>query len=257
MSDDWNVFADLETRFYSAAAPQRAGRGDGWFAAISGVGHGELNVGGLMPGATSESAAALLAALGDLPALVFTSELVADDVRAPLVDEDFEVVTVREPLMRAHAAPPVLPGAFRTAPARPSEIGLAIGVTAEAHHIDPELLSATMGVAYRNGSATVWLAWEGDEPVSAVWICRSGETLGVIEMMTPTRHQRRGAGRQLLSAALNGLWTAETTGCVLLSTPAGRGLYESLGFVAVDEGISCIRGFEDEVLTAIGQPSAG
>jgi hypothetical protein len=43
---------------------------------------------------------------------------------------------------------------------------------------------------------------------------------------------------------------------VLLSTPAGRALYESLGFVAVDEVISCVRGLDDAVLAAIGQPMA-
>jgi GNAT superfamily N-acetyltransferase len=254
---DWNVFAELETRFYTAARPELAQRGEGWFGAISGVRHGELNVCGLTPGATRASASALLGALGDLPAVVFTSELVGDEVREQLVAEGFEVAATPEPLMRAQAAPATLPGTFRIAPATDGQIGFAISVTAEAHHIDPALLSATMEVAYRTGTASAWLAWEGDEPISAVWLGRSGETLGVIEMMTPTRHQRRGAGRQLLSAALNGLWTPETTGCVLLSTPAGRGLYESLGFVAADEGISCIRGLEDEVLAAIGQPLAG
>jgi hypothetical protein len=62
------------------------------------------------------------------------------------------------------------------------------------------------------------------------------------------------AGRQLLSAALATLWTAETTESILLSTPAGRTLYEPLGLVAVDEVISCVRGLEDHVLAAIGQP---
>jgi hypothetical protein len=61
---------------------------------------------------------------------------------------------------------------------------------------------------------------------------------------------------QLHSAALATLWTAETTESILLSTPAGRALYESLGFVAVDEVISCVRGLEDHVLAAIGQPAA-
>lgn len=256
MSDIWNTFAELELRFYAAAEPDRARHGDGWFAALSGVRHGELNVCGLAPGATTASADALLAALGDLPALVFTSELVGDDVRAQLVTGGFEAVPTREPLMHTGVPPAPLPGPFRIAPATPSEIGSAIRVTAEAHHIDPALLSATIEVAYRNGTASVWLAWEGDEPISAVWLCRSGETVGVMEMMTPELHQRRGAGRQLLSAALAAVWTAGTTGSILLSTPAGRTLYESLGFVAVDEVISCVRGLEDDVLAAIGQPAA-
>ncbi len=256
MADIWNVFAELEMRFYAAAQPDRARHGDGRFAALSGVRNGELNVCGLAPTATRASAEALLAVLGDLPALVFTSELVGHDVRAPLVADGFEIVATREPLMRTRVAPAPIPGPFRIAPATPSQIGSAVSVTAQAHHIDPALLSATIEAAYRNGTAQVWLAWDCDEAISAVWLCRSVKTLGVIEMMTPERHQRRGAGRQLLSAALDGLWTAETTESILLSTPAGRTLYESLGFVAVDEVISCIRGLHEVVLTAIGQPAA-
>jgi ribosomal protein S18 acetylase RimI-like enzyme len=74
-------------------------------------------------------------------------------------------------------------------------------------------------------------------------------------MMTPPRHQRRGAGRQLLSTALAARWTAETTGALLVSTVAGRRLYESLGFVARDEVIACYRGLDKDVLDAMGQLS--
>lgn len=73
-------------------------------------------------------------------------------------------------------------------------------------------------------------------------------------MMTPPRHQRRGAGRCLLANALAESWTPETQQALLLSTPAGRRLYESLGFRAVDEVVTCHRGLEDDVLEAIGQP---
>ncbi len=256
MSDVWRVFAELQLGFYAAADPARARRGDGWFAAISGVRHGELNMCGLEPEATTASVAGLLAALGDLPGVVFTSQFVSDHVRASLVGEGFEIAVTREPLMRAGVPPTPVPGPFRIAPATTDQIGAAIGVTAEAHHIDPALLSATIEIAYHSGTAPVWLAWDGDEPVSVVWLCRSGGTVGVAEMMTPERHQRRGAGRQLLSTALAGLWTAETTQSILLSTPAGRTLYESLGFVAEDEVVSCVRGQDEAVLAAIGQPSA-
>ena len=78
--------------------------------------------------------------------------------------------------------------------------------------------------------------------------------LGVLEMMTPARHQRRGAGRALLTHALAAKWRDDTEFAVLLATPAGRRLYESIGFVASDEVITRLRGLEDEVLAAIGQP---
>ena len=133
MVDIWNEFADMEMRFYSAGQPDRERHGDGWFAALSGVRNGELNVCGLTPGATRASAAALVAALGDLPALVFTSQLVGNEVRALLVAEGFEIASTREPLMRTAVAPAPMPGPFRIAAATPSQIGLATRVTAEAH----------------------------------------------------------------------------------------------------------------------------
>jgi hypothetical protein len=74
--------------------------------------------------------------------------------------------------------------------------------------------------------------------------------------MTPLAHQRRGAGRAVMATALRESWTADVTQSVLLATPAGRRLYESLGFVAVDEGITCYRGLDDDVLEAIGQPTS-
>jgi GNAT superfamily N-acetyltransferase len=100
----------------------------------------------------------------------------------------------------------------------------------------------------------MWLAWDGVEPISVVWIVRHGDVLGVMEMMTPARHQRRGAGRALLTKALAAEWRDDTEFAVLLSTPAGRRLYESVGFEASDEVITRYRGLEDEVLAAIGQP---
>jgi hypothetical protein len=33
-----------------------------------------------------------------------------------------------------------------------------------------------------------------------------------------------------------------------------RAAYETLGFVAVDESLSCVRGLDDAVRDAIGQP---
>jgi len=73
-------------------------------------------------------------------------------------------------------------------------------------------------------------------------------------MMTPPEHQGRGAGRALLSQALNSEWDRSVDRSVLLGSPAGRRLYESLGFVAVDESLSCVRGLDDAVRAAIGQP---
>jgi len=83
----------------------------------------------------------------------------------------------------------------------------------------------------------------------------AGPVLGVMEMMTPARHQRRGAGRALLTHALAAEWHDDTELAVLVATPAGRRLYESIGFEASDEARTRFRGLEGDVLAAIGQPA--
>jgi hypothetical protein len=128
----------------------------------------------------------------------------------------------------------------------------AIALVAEANRIDRSLVARTIAVAARSGAAQVWLALDAGEAVSTVWLAFAGSTIGVMDVMTPVRHQRRGAARAVLSGALAGAWSADVTDAVLLATPAGRHLYESLGFAAVDEVITCYRGDLDDVLDAIG-----
>ncbi len=116
------------------------------------------------------------------------------------------------------------------------------------------MVENTIRHAALSGAARVWIAWDGAEPVSVIWIGRRDRWLGVMEMMTPERHQRRGAGRALMTRALAEEWSAETESALLIATPAGRRLYESIGFAAVDEILTRYRGLEDDVLDAIGQP---
>ena len=249
----WSALAAGSLPFYRGPEPGTAG--EGWFAALSGQPNAELNVAGLTDRASAASAQALLAALGpDRGAVVFTAE---DADRTELVAAGFEQADEPEPLMWLTTAPrPVLVGDLRvTRGGSDSDIALAVDVMSRTHHVPPEQVDASIGEAARSGAATPWLAWVGDDPVSSMWLVRVGPCLGVHEMMTPPEHQRRGAGRTLLSTALAEQWDATVDAAVLLSTAAGRRLYESLGFTAVDEVITCYRGVDDEVLAAIGQPT--
>jgi GNAT superfamily N-acetyltransferase len=255
MISPWDVFAEMELALRAPGDPTGARRGARWFAALSGQDHAELNVCGLAPDASVASAEELLDVVGSLPCVIFTSEHADPAARAVLVATGFDVATVREPLMWCAARPTVVDGPFTVAPAAPDQVVYAIALTAEAHHIDVGLLEASVGLA-AGGRAEPWLAWDGDDPVSSVWLIPAAGVIGVDEMMTPPRHQRRGAGRQLLSTALAERWTPETSGALLLSTVAGRRLYESIGFAAVDEVITCFRGIDDDLLEAIGQTSA-
>ncbi len=254
----WRVFEELTAAFDAGGEGGTAHAGQGWFASLSNTPNGELNVCGLTARADRQSADELIDLLGaDQPAIVFTSGALTAAARAPLLGAGFELAETAEPLMRCGQPPAVAAAPFRVAPAtRESDVELAIDVTAEAHRVDRSLLAASIGIGARSDGREVWLAWDGEEAVSALWLAREGGTIGVMEMMTPKRHQRRGAGRCLLTGALTATWDATIAEAVLLATPAGRGLYESVGFVAVDEALTCVRGLDDDVLGAIGQATS-
>lgn len=256
-TDLFHVWADaaaLTGRFYASPSGRLAG--EGWFASLSSLPTTELNVCGLDATADRRSGQGLAAVLGpEQPALVFTSRSAPDSARQELVDIGFDVTPILEPVMLSRKRPEPSGGPFqvRRCTARP-DLDTALDLTAAAHQVPRQLLAASIGDAASTGRASVWLAHEGSVPVSTVWLTRVGACLGVMEMMTPPEHQGRGAGRALLSQALNSEWDRSVDRSVLLGSPAGRRLYESLGFVAVDESLSCVRGLDDAVRDAIGQP---
>jgi GNAT superfamily N-acetyltransferase len=251
----WESFASLCIDFYSAGVESERVLSDAWFAALSRTSSAELNVCGLSPKASDESASDLALVLGsDQPGIVFTSEHLLPASRRVLTDAGFTTGEISEPLMRCGQRPEVVASKFSVSRCENDQALLvALHLTSDAHTVDLDLLDASIGRAARLGAAQVWLAHEGGQPVSTVWICRSGSAIGVMEMMTPKRHQGRGAGRAALTTALAASWSTATSEALLLATPAGRPLYESVGFEVIDECLTCYRGLEDSVLEAIGQ----
>lgn len=137
-----------------------------------------------------------------------------------------------------------------------TEAGLetALSVCASGHSIDQVLLSRLlMRDASQDDGVSTWVAWDGDEAVSVVWLTH-GERIGVWEMMTPPEHRRRGAGRTVLSAALADSWSPSTQGAFLWASPAGRPPYESLGFRALDEPLVWVSEGWADANAAVGQP---
>ena len=231
-------------------------RGAGWFAAVSHAPSAELNLCGLDPRATAAGAAELVAALGpDLPAVVFTSAAVPGGSTGRLLDAGFETASVPEPLMRCDRPPSPSPtDTFRVAPATTAQgVDAALALTAEAHRIDRALIAATIGAAAADGIAQPWLAWDGDEAVSTVWLVARDGFVGVREMMTPPATSAAARAAACSATALAATWTPATEHAVLLATPAGRRLYASLGFDVADDVVTCYRGLEDDVKAAIGQ----
>ena len=255
LQKSWESFASLCVDFYAAGVESERVLSDGWFAALSRMSSAELNVCGLSPRASDKSASDLTQVMGtELPGIIFTSEHLTPASRDVLTDAGFVTGGTSEPLMRCGYRPNARATKFSVSLCETAgNLEVALRVTSEAHMVDLGLLDASIGQAARLGAAQVWLARDDGQPVSTVWVCQSGSTIGVMEMMTPKRHQGRGAGRAALTAALAATWSTETSEALLLATPAARHLYESVGFEAIDECLTCYRGLEDSVLEAIGQ----
>jgi len=135
-----------------------------------------------------------------------------------------------------------------------ADLRRALRICAEGHAIDEEILAVVLGGdPSRNDDVSTWIAWEGDEPISVVWLTH-GDRIGVWEMMTPPAHRRRGAGRTALTVALGRSWLPSVSGAFLWATPAGRPLYESLSFRALEEPTIWVTPGDEGGNLAVGQP---
>lgn len=81
----------------------------------------------------------------------------------------------------------------------------------------------------------VFIARRGEEPMSAVATTGIHATIGIWSMSTPPEKQRQGAGRAVLLAAMDFHRQRGAETFYLCATPAGKPLYESLGFKTVDD----------------------
>ena len=81
----------------------------------------------------------------------------------------------------------------------------------------------------------VFLARRGAAPVAALQTTRFGATVGIWAMGTAPEHQRQGAGRALLGAAMAHHRARGAARFYLGATEAGRPLYERAGFRTVAE----------------------
>jgi GNAT superfamily N-acetyltransferase len=247
----WDAYFALGRMTIGPAGSAR--RGNGWFALVSGEQSAELNVCALMPGAGAAAVEELVGVLGpDLPAVVFRSQLADPGTTTRLEQLGFSTAQEHEPLMVCRRPPTPTAGPFHIRRAAEDEIDRGLAISSEAHAVDRRMLERTLARTPRD-AIELWLAWDGAEPISAVWLLRGDGVIGVSSMMTPHRHQRRGAGRALLTAALADTWSPGTRFAVLVATPAGRRLYESIGFAAADEVTTSFRGVDEALLDAIGQ----
>lgn len=117
------------------------------------------------------------------------------------------------------------------------EIGLraSTDLVAAAFEQSAESFARCSGASLLAAPAlSLYLARDGAEALSTCWIWRDGSLAYVAAMATSPAHQRRGAGRAVLTHALAEHAATGATAASLLASAAGRALYEQLGFRTVD-----------------------
>ena len=117
------------------------------------------------------------------------------------------------------------------------EIGLraATDLLAAAFGESAESCARCCGLSLLAAPAlSLYLARAGADALSTCWIWRDGPLAYVAAMATSPAHQRRGAGRAVLTHALTEHAATGATAASLIASAVGRPLYEQLGFQTVD-----------------------
>lgn len=195
----------------------------------------------LIDGGAEEAAAfrAFLERLQELslPAVFMVSGAAAERV-LPLVREKGLTETGLAPLMVLEG--PVAPAddrGFTVERARtPEQMAIVAGLVAAAFEVDRDWVARAFAAPslLQAPEIAFFIASKDGVPQSAV-TTTGGQTVGVWSMATPAQWQRRGAGRSVLSAALAHHSAAGAQRFYLIATPAGKPLYDALGFRTVEE----------------------
>lgn len=229
------------------------------FIVLSGAPHVDMNQAALFVGATVADAVAIAetAASRGVPCLLAVSASLrgGSSVRAALADAGF--IKAREPegLYRAARLPAVRESPFDVRRVRSADDHAAMRRVYDTTHGYTDAATLAMGgPALLDGpDVAAYLAWDGDTAIAGVYVTRVEGTLGVFDMNTDPAHRRRGAAATVLTRALAQAGDDAGSHEVLLwSTPAGRPLYESLGFTKVDDVEAWTLGASDEDLAAVG-----
>jgi len=117
------------------------------------------------------------------------------------------------------------------------EMSLFTDLAASAFAMDRSWLARTYAAPSLLDAPALgfYVAYRGDVPMSGVCTSGAGSTVGIWTMSTPPEKQRQGAGRAVLVAAMQDHLRRGAETFYLIATPAGKPLYDSLGFKTVDE----------------------
>ena len=116
-------------------------------------------------------------------------------------------------------------------------LGVVADLVAASFSLDREWVGRTFcsTALLEEPSFSFFLASRQGEPYSAVTTTADRHVVGIWSMATAPGHQRKGAGRAALLAAIEHHRSLGARAFYLIATPAGKPLYDSLGFVTVDE----------------------
>ena len=253
----WWTFSDHLARLWRGAPGLLEGRGDHWFCVLTCEQHTDVNQCILVSGATEEDAEEVVSFIidADVPAVVTVPFGSDESVTARLAASEMKPAPLPEALMWRDQQPICPSTAFTVTRARDQEdLERGIAVCAEGHALDHGIAARVLARDVSKAEdISTWITWDGDEPVSVVWLTH-GARFGVWEMMTPPRHRRRGAARAALTTALAESWESSTEGAFLWATPAGRPLYDSLDFRPLDQFTVWVFRGDEAANLAIGQP---
>lgn len=255
----WRLYGQHAARLFGRGPSPTAVIGEHSFFIASGGSHVDLNQAALYGDADLAAAVELghLAARADVPVLLARSAAVTTDLDGPLVEAGFSELTTPEHLFSMPGIPKVtaLPPFDVRRMTSSADVATMQAMFIEVHDYDSSLTGALFGALDpAEGDVTCWIAWEGDQAVSLAFVTHAASSLALWEVMTPSRHRRRGAARAVVVAGLAAV--AQAVGRVdrtlFWSSPAGRPLYDALGFTVADTVEVWVRGASEADLAAVG-----
>ena len=195
--------------------------------------------------------------MADIPVLLARSAGATPGVESPLVEAGFKRLTTSEHLFWMRGTPSRLDHTpFEVRQMKSARDLVAMQeMFVEVHDYDRALTDELYGsLDPDDHDLTCWIAWDGVEAVSLAFVTYVDTSLALWEVMTPPRHRRRGAARAVVSTGLDEV--AKLVGGVdrtlFWSSPAGRPLYDALGFEIGDTVEAWVRGASAADLAAVG-----
>ncbi|TMD17475.1 MAG: GNAT family N-acetyltransferase [Chloroflexi bacterium] len=142
------------------------------------------------------------------------------------------------PLMAFTGAPPAVDPAFQVdLVSEPVALNEVAELIAKAFELDRHWVGRTFAsTALLDNTSTVgfYLVRREGRPISTVTISGEGSVIGIWSMATDPELQRQGAGRAALAGAMTHRWSLGARAFYLIATPAGKPLYDAVGFTTVE-----------------------